>query len=79
MDACNVRMVVDFDGGFGERFENQKKRFAARYPGRVVHFARLAWRPFERQLARSLHEHVLTGIELESRHRGQTLIARGGP
>ncbi len=41
--------------------------------------ARLAWRPFERQLARSLHEHVLTGIELESRHRGQTLIARGGP
>ena len=41
--------------------------------------ARLAWRPFERQLARSLHEHVLTGIELETRHRDQTLIAWGGP
>ncbi len=27
MDACNVRMIVDFDGGFGERFERLKGRF----------------------------------------------------
>ncbi|MCZ6792622.1 MAG: amidohydrolase family protein [Planctomycetota bacterium] len=46
MDACNVRMVVDFDGGFGERFERQKERFAA-HPGRFVHFARLEWRTID--------------------------------
>jgi hypothetical protein len=41
--------------------------------------ARLVWRPFETQLARALHEHVLAGIELESRQRSRTLMARGGP
>jgi len=41
--------------------------------------ARLVWRPFEIRLARTLHEHVLKGIELESRQREQMLMARGGP
>ena len=42
MDACNVRMIVDFDGGAGDRFERQKGRFD-KHPGRFVHFARLQW------------------------------------
>ena len=65
MDGCNVRMVVNFDGGFGDRFEEQKKRFA-KYPGRFVHFARLAWRTiddpdFSEKAARQLEVDVKAG------------------
>lgn len=38
--------------------------------------ARLVWRPFERRLARSLHEHVLLGIELETRAARAHLASR---
>ena len=41
--------------------------------------ARPVWRPFEIQIARSLHDHVLTGIEIEARRMDQMLIARSTP
>ena len=43
MDACNVQTIIDFDGGSGPAFEEQKARYAG-LPGKVVHFARLNWR-----------------------------------
>ncbi len=65
MDACNVRMIVDFDGGFGERFERQKGRFE-KHAGRFVHFARLEWRTiddedFSRKAPRQLEADVRAG------------------
>ena len=41
--------------------------------------ARPVWRPFEIQIARSLHDHVLTGIEFEARRTDQMLLARSAP
>lgn len=42
MDACNVRAIVNFDGGSGERLAAQQQKFAS-MGDRVIHFARLNW------------------------------------
>lgn len=41
--------------------------------------ARLLWRPFERSLARALHEHVLNGIELNLERRSGSEAAGDDP
>ncbi len=92
MGACNVRMIVDFDGGSGDRFERQKKRFE-KHPGRFVHFARLQWRTiddedFSRKATRQLEVDVRAGarglkiskaLGLYVRDRNEKLIAVNDP
>jgi hypothetical protein len=41
--------------------------------------ARPVWRPFEIKIARALHDHVLTGIELEAGRTDRPLMARSSP
>ena len=92
MRACNVRMIVDFDGGSGDRFERQKKRFE-KHTGRFVHFARLQWRTiddedFSRKATRQLEVDVRAGarglkiskaLGLYVRDRNEKLIAVNDP
>jgi predicted TIM-barrel fold metal-dependent hydrolase len=65
MNACNVRMVVNFDGGSGERLERQKKRFGE-HASRIVHFARIPWwtiddEDFSEKATRQLEADVRAG------------------
>ncbi len=92
MDACNVRMVVNFDGGSGPNLERQKERFGE-HPGRFVHFARLRWRTiddedFSAKAARQLEDDVRAGarglkiskaLGLYVRDRSGKLIAVNDP
>ena len=65
MDACNVRMIVDFDGRYGDRFKRQKEKYSG-HPGRFIHFARLNWKTvddpdFSGKAARQLDEDHRSG------------------
>ena len=65
MDACNMKVIVDFDGFYGEHFRKQKEKFSE-HPGRFIHFARINWRTiddpdFSGKAARQLEEDVKAG------------------
>jgi predicted TIM-barrel fold metal-dependent hydrolase len=43
MDECNVRAVVDLDGGFGENLEKHLRVLKGPYPDRFIVYARIDW------------------------------------
>lgn len=65
MDDCNVRVLVDFDGRWGDILERQKAKYR-RWPGRVIHFTRLKWSAindsdFSEQMVEQLRDSVTAG------------------
>jgi predicted TIM-barrel fold metal-dependent hydrolase len=58
MDACNVRHLVDLDGGLGEELRQEIERYARPYPDRFTIFAtfrfdggKLDWEDFQKRIA----------------------------
>lgn len=65
MDDCNVRVLVDYDGRWGEILERQKDKYR-QWPGRVIHFTRLKWSAinepdFSEQMVEQLRASVKAG------------------
>jgi uncharacterized protein len=63
MEACNLAVIVNFTGGFGETFKQQVAKFSS---DRFIVFANIDWSridepEFGRQAARQLEEDVKAG------------------
>ena len=43
MDECNVKAVVDLDGGFGENLDKHLRALKEPYPDRFIIYARIDW------------------------------------
>jgi predicted TIM-barrel fold metal-dependent hydrolase len=66
MDDCNVRTVVNLDGGWGTELEANLERYDRAHPGRFVTFCRLDWTETREsgwgdRLAASLRESAAAG------------------
>ena len=68
MDECNVKAVVDLDGGFGENLDKHLKVLKEKYPERFIVYARIDWSKidepdFPEYSARQLEEAVKKGVQ----------------
>ena len=69
LDAVDVRLVVDLDGGYGEQLRHEIARYRAPYPDRFVVFAGLEYEAFARErdvgayLARQLRDSAAAGAQ----------------
>jgi predicted TIM-barrel fold metal-dependent hydrolase len=65
MDACNIRVVVNYSGGFGAALKEEIAREST-YPGRFIAFANIDWSTidapdFSQRAVRQLEEDVKAG------------------
>jgi predicted TIM-barrel fold metal-dependent hydrolase len=68
MDECNVKAVVDLDGGFGETLDRHLKLLKGSYPDRFIVYARIDWSKiddpdFSEYSANQLEEAVRKGAQ----------------
>jgi predicted TIM-barrel fold metal-dependent hydrolase len=68
MDECNVRAIVDLDGGFGATLDKHLKALKQPYPDRFIIYARIDWSRlndpgFSEYSAKQLEEAVKKGAQ----------------
>ena len=68
MDECNVKAVVDLDGGFGTNLDKHLKTFLTNYPDRFIIYARIDWSKiddpdFSEYSVKQLEEAVKRGVK----------------
>ena len=68
MDDCNVKAVVDLDGGFGENLDKHLNVLKEEYPDRFIIYARIDWNKinepdFSEYSAKQLEEAVKKGVQ----------------
>lgn len=72
MDRCNLRAIVNLDGMWGSRLEENLDRYDRAHPGRFATFCQLEWSVLERLDPRSAVDLLLRQLEgaAESGARG---------
>ncbi len=68
MDECNVQMVVNLDGGWGESLDKHLKRLKEPYPDRFIVYARIDFSKidapdFPQYAANQLEESIKKGVQ----------------
>ncbi|HEX29663.1 TPA: amidohydrolase [Candidatus Poribacteria bacterium] len=68
MDACNVKLIVNLSGGWGDILKENIDRYRSKYPDRFAVFANLDWSVvgepnFGERLAEQLEESVMAGAQ----------------
>ena len=68
MDECNVKMVIDLDGGWGENLDKHLKKLKKRYPDRFIvlaqiDFSRINEPDFTEQAVKQLEESIKKGAQ----------------